>query len=322
VIVASSELYRAYGLTIRSAVPLPELVAGSGTPDVDIAFGTVPEVAGWRQAGRLLFGAPGALRFAPDSHLRLLVTDGRRITVQLAPHLAPDVVRPILLSSGMGAVLHERGVLPLHASVVETERGCVALAGPRGAGKSTLAAFLVSAGGATVSDDICAVVLADGQPRVLPNGERVKLNDDSAAYLGLARHDAERLAGGKLSIALRATATETPKPLRAIFVLAPGATSAVRRLEGSEALSAVVEHTFRPRQVVALGIEREHLARCAAVVATTAVFSLSTVRDLSRLGDAARLIAQSSDAGHGAARSTSHFIAAAQRDGAAHKVSS
>lgn len=293
--IVTEGVYRAYGLTIRSAIPFPEmsLEDGCGTADVDVMLGTVPEQSGWRQAGPRLFGSPGALRFGPSARARMLASHGRSIVVQLGPNVAPAEARPYLLSSGMGAVLHQRAVLPLHAAVVETENGCAALMGHGGAGKSTLAAFIASTGGVAISDDICAVTMIDGRPVVWPNRQRLKLADAAAEHLGLDRRDAERLVGGKLSLAVPGPVDDEPRPLRAIFVLASAPRSAVRHIVGAEALSALVEHTFRPRYVIGLGIEREHVQRCAAVAATTPVFVLSTIRDLSRLGDAAELVALS-----------------------------
>jgi hypothetical protein len=192
----------------------------------------------------------------------------------------------------MGAVLHQRSFLPLHASVVETEHGCVALMGHRGVGKSTLAAFIASTGGVAVSDDICAVTFANGQPVAWPNRQRFKLADDAAEHLGLEIGDAERLVSGKRSIALRSSSDDAPRPLDALFVLAAAPTCTVRRLERPEALAALAEHTFRPRYVIGLGTEREHVQRCVAIAAATPVFLLSTVRDLNRLGDTVSVLRQ------------------------------
>ena len=292
----SEGLYRGYGLTIRSAVPLPEMSVGSGTADVEIVLGAVPEHTGWRQVGMRAFGTAGSLRFGLRSRATMLVSDGRRIVVQLGPGVAPHIVRPNLLASGLGAVLHQRSFLPLHASVAETEDGCIAFMGHCGAGKSTLAAFIASTGGVALSDDICAVTFADDQPVVWPNRQRFKLATDAAEYLHLEHAGAERLASGKLSLAVRTAVDDAPRRLRALFVLTRGSACVVRKLDGAHALSALVEYTFRPRHIVALGIEREHVRRCAAVAATVPVFALSVIRDLSRLGDAARLIALSARA--------------------------
>jgi hypothetical protein len=288
-------LYRAYGLTIRSALALPELPAATGEADVDIVLGPVRDVAGWRQAGPRLFGSADALRFGPTERAQFMVTGGRRMVIQLGPFVTTTVVRPFILSSGMGAVLHQRAFLPLHASVVATDDGCVALMGHRGIGKSTLAAFIATAGGAAVADDVCAVTFAGGEPWAWPSRQRFKLADDAVAHLGLEHGSAERLPLGKLSVTVRTTPDDGPRRLRAAFILATGAACAVRRLTMAEALAALLEHTYRPRHVIALGIEREHFQRCASLAAAIPVHALSTVRDLSRLGDVAALVAQSSD---------------------------
>jgi len=287
-------LYRAYGLTIRSALALPELPVATGEADVDIVLGTVPHVAGWRQAGPRLFGSADALRFGPTERAQFLVTHGRRMVIQLGPSATTTVVRPFILSSGMGAVLHQRAFLPLHASVVASDEGCVALMGHRGVGKSTLAAFIATVGGAAIADDVCAVTFADGEPWAWPSRQRFKLADDAVAHLGLEHASAERLPAGKLSVTVQAPPDDGPRRLRAAFILTRGTECAVRRLAMAEALAALLEHTFRPRHVVALGIEREHFQRCASLAAGIPIFALSTVRDLSRLGDVAALVARAS----------------------------
>ncbi|MEO8563994.1 MAG: hypothetical protein ABI601_18080 [bacterium] len=284
-------VYRAHGLTVRSAISLPELALGGGMHDVDIELGDVPQVPGWRRVGPRVLGTTRQLRLEPGNRAQMLVSDGRRIVVQLGAGIAPDAVRPYLVSSAMGAILHQRASRPLHASAVRVSHGSLALMGHRGAGKSTLAAFLGMSGFPALSDDICAVSFTDGQPIVSPNRQRFKLADDAVAHLDLHRGVAERLSGGKLSVALPGVGVDVPVPLLAVFVISAASSTGLRRLDGREALSALVEHTFRPRYVVGLGIEREHLHRCAAVAATIPVYALSIVRDLSRLPEAASVVA-------------------------------
>ncbi len=57
-----------------------------------------------------------------------------------------DDVRLFLLGSVMGAVLHYRGVTPLHGNGFVHEGGAVLVLGNMGVGKSTLAAALVKKG--------------------------------------------------------------------------------------------------------------------------------------------------------------------------------
>ena len=49
-------------------------------------------------------------------------------------------VRVFLLGSCIGALLHQRGILVLHAGAIHTDKGAVLFTGPWGIGKSTLLA--------------------------------------------------------------------------------------------------------------------------------------------------------------------------------------
>ncbi|MFX9020101.1 hypothetical protein ABTN35_21005, partial [Acinetobacter baumannii] len=66
------------------------------------------------------------------------------------------------LSAGVaGAILHRRGQLPLHAACVARDGRALALAGPSGRGKSTLAAALAASGWTALTDDVCRVQFRD-----------------------------------------------------------------------------------------------------------------------------------------------------------------
>src|SRR6185437_8241442 len=68
---------------------------------------------------------------------------------------------------------HQRGLLPLHASAISVNGKAVALAGPSGVGKSTLAAALVG-NHAVLADDICIIDPSD-RPTMLPSTPRLRL---------------------------------------------------------------------------------------------------------------------------------------------------
>ena len=72
---------------------------------------------------------------------RYAITAGSRIIVDAAPEVPARNVRLFLLGSAMGMLIHQRGLLPLHANAVEIDGRAVAFMGRSGAGKSTLAAW-------------------------------------------------------------------------------------------------------------------------------------------------------------------------------------
>ncbi|MDX8394562.1 MAG: hypothetical protein R8K21_08285, partial [Mariprofundales bacterium] len=71
---------------------------------------------------------------------RFLISNGNSITVESAKNSDPQSIRLFLLGSCLGAILHQRGMLILHANAIRFDDGCVLFAGTSGQGKSTLAA--------------------------------------------------------------------------------------------------------------------------------------------------------------------------------------
>src|SRR5580658_2928398 len=148
-------LHAAFGLRLRSAVALPELpaIADDGIPpDVTLELGRVPrrlegavdvDPAMQATAGRFQLDVPAG---------RFLVSEGRRILVDPGPGASEADLRPYLLGTVIGALCHQRGLLPLHAAAVLCADGAVAFAGPSGAGKSTLAAQLHALGRTVLAD--------------------------------------------------------------------------------------------------------------------------------------------------------------------------
>jgi hypothetical protein len=88
-----------------------------------------------------------------------------------------------LLGPVAALLLRLRGCVPLHASAVRMDGGAVALAGPGGAGKSTLAAAFARLGRQVVADDVLAVDAAAAALVVHPAYPRVRLWPDSVEML-------------------------------------------------------------------------------------------------------------------------------------------
>ncbi len=133
-------------------------------------------------ADRFVLNIPGSARY--------LVEDGARVTVELADGAPEADVRGYLLGSVFGALCHQNGLLPLHASAVLGRDGVAAFLGDSGAGKSTTAAFLEQRGHRVISDDIC---LLDDGSWVIPVAGWLKLWRESFDNLGQVPDEGARV---------------------------------------------------------------------------------------------------------------------------------
>lgn len=271
--------YRLHGLTLASTIELPELPpAADGTPDVSVETGEVPERLGGgaREGGfyqvepeRVLLWMPGEARF--------LVENGRQIRVQPAGGGDPAEIRRLLLSSPLGALLRQRGLMVLHASAVAIDGAGVLFIGGPNSGKSTLAARFLEAGGRVLSDDIAAVRFAsDGQLWIEPGWAELKLWPDSLAALGRDQALLPRIRpdSGKRVLRFPERFDPAPLPLRAIYLLEPGrgASEVLAPLEGMARGAALLHHTYRAELIEGTGPRKQlyaHIGRLSADVRLT-----------------------------------------------------
>jgi hypothetical protein len=139
-------------------------------------------------ADRLLLRVPGIARY--------LLCDGRAIVYEPAPHADLGDVAAFLTGAAFGILMHQRGLVVLHASSVEVGGAAVLFLGSSGAGKSTLAAALVQRGYPLVTDDVC--VVADdggGAPQVWPDARLPKLWRNAIERLNLVERPTTAVRG-------------------------------------------------------------------------------------------------------------------------------
>jgi hypothetical protein len=174
---------------------------------------------------------------------------GTTLSYAPVPGAEPDVVQDALESAGIPLYLHTMlGFEALHASGVAAGEGVVALCGPTGFGKSTLAHGLAVRGALLWADDVVAFkVTARGvvttalpfTPNLRPSSERFFLRTDTNA---------------RVPRPTPATAWNE-RPLVAAVTLAPRRASSrvqtsvlLEQLGASDALAAILPHgpRFQP----------------------------------------------------------------------------
>jgi hypothetical protein len=284
--------YIAYGLGIHSTLVLPELTPGPAQRDVVVGLGHIPGVPSDPAAGDglLRVSADEACLHWPDVGA-VLLRHGREITIDPRPGAAADVLRLYLLGPVLGLLLHQRGLLVLHASAVAIDGGVAAFLGHSGRGKSTTAAMLHARGCAVVADDVVAVDLgASGGPVALPGFPQLKLWPDAITALGETPGDLPRIHAGEEKRARAVGTTETtPRPLRRLYVLTDADSLGLEPLGGHAAVFELLQHSYVAAALERLG-SSVHLTRCAHLAAAVPVRRLRRPRRLAGLEELAAFV--------------------------------
>jgi len=278
--------YRLFGLSLRSVIELPDLEEGEpgGKPDVEIRLGDVPQTA------HPLTQTPSGAILTVAGVGRFLIADGRRITVDALPEASSRNVRLFLLGTVMGLLLHQRGLLPLHANAVEIDGRAAAFLGQSGAGKSSLAAAFHDRGRRILSDDVCVVTREGATFTVQAGPPRLRLWRDALERSGRtpAAYEPASDTADKYTVGTDAAARAGPTPLGAIYLLRRGEPESdvdVRPLSGMLAARALIENTYRGGAIRAVGDPAAHFEACLALSRAAPVFELIRPWSADRIGE-------------------------------------
>ncbi|MDE3224255.1 MAG: hypothetical protein KGN30_02445, partial [Nitrospirota bacterium] len=196
--------YRAYGMTLDSNIPLPELDLPGHQPadTVDIRLSLVeghglqPHPSDWflfrRSPSDELWltcakVADGYLLRFPDLADFFVDQLGRDIVGVPFPETSEDTFRHLFLDQVLPLTLTLHGRHALHATAVLTPAGACAFLGEAGAGKSTLAASFLFAGYPVLCDDCLVLDLERERILARPAYPGVRLWDDSLEAFGTDR---------------------------------------------------------------------------------------------------------------------------------------
>ena len=305
--------YRVYGLVIESELRLTsveEVADGRGEACVTIAFASsdyfrsidparAPDPDDWIQHAVL---DDGSVYMKADGVFETLISaDGRRATCGRLGDIDQRSLEANLLNFVLSASLTLQGEETLHSTVVEIDGRAVGLLGLSDAGKSTLAAFLISRGADLVTDDMLRVKFADGAMLAYPGPYRLKLLDEPGkAFLpeAVAAGYFNSLSG-KVMVQPRTTipARRETIPLAALFHLGdPDEQSAIRevshaRLDGLELVRLVISSTMDTRYALSSRLARQ-IEFAARVARTVPVYRLRYPRSTEAMHDVARQIRQ------------------------------
>ena len=272
--------YALFGLNIRSELELGELAPSGfeGEPEVSIALQPLTD-----------HDDPPGYSARPDGTLlhvpevgRYLIRDGREILVSPAIEATERDLRLFLLGSAFGALLHQRGLMPLHANAIDLGGRAIAFCGASGVGKSTLAAWFNDRGHPVLSDDVC-VIDFDGAGRAIARHglRRLRLWKDALEATGRRISEFEpsfdrlREARDKYDVPIDGSRDPAPIELAAVYLLdrpSDGGTSAIVPLLGVAAVDALVSNTYRGGLLPGIGGIGDHLMTCVRIAGQVPIF--------------------------------------------------
>jgi hypothetical protein len=290
--------YRAYGLTIRSDLELPELDADvAASPDLVIQLRSIGRSLPTQSQGAVYEYGINAQYLAWPGVGAFLLHGINTIDVEPAPAVSIPLLNFPLLGPVMSLLLHLRGMLVLHASAINIAGKSAVFLGAKGAGKSTTAAALVSAGHRLLTDDVLAVDFSSsGRPQIVPGFPQLKLSEEVANKVVLDA--AFSIPPPTPNFPKRQRRLTVPfshcyAPVDGLYVLAKGQSVSKSLLSTSDALTAVMRFSLLPlsmRRPLNAAQASAHLKQCATLIGAVRTYRLEVPSDLDRLGNVAKLI--------------------------------
>ena len=251
--------YKAFGLVIKSEILIPELSNyNSDQNDVTIKIGEVPVHLSSRTGEGILFEASRndfLLKF--NGVGSYLIQRGDSITIDPSKDASRKDICLFLLGSVMGALLHQRGLLPIHGSCINTDNGALVISGVSSVGKSSLAAGLAMKGYSVLSDDISVVAKNSENRNVVYSGiPHIKLWKDILDYYENSE-DLERVRPNleKYHLSTKSTFQHEASELKTIIFLTASNDPEIKMdlVKGSEKFNLLYNNIYRVNFLVGMG---------------------------------------------------------------------
>ena len=276
--------YSIFGLTVRSELAFGDYfqeAPADAAADVEVRWGPIDFDKAAKPGYSTLPG--GTLLRVPRTGA-YLISAGREILVSPDPEGSERNLRLFLLGSAFGALLHQRGLLPLHANAVEIDGRAVAFSGHSGAGKSTMAAWFHDRGHRILSDDVCVIATDEGgRALAYPGIPRLRLWREALEASGRTADDYQRSFDDhdKYDVPTLEQLRSEPLVLDRVYMLRRAeegsAEGRIARLSGVDAVDALVSNTYRGYYLSMIGRTGQHLMACVRIAKAVPIFSAERV---------------------------------------------
>ena len=269
--------YNVFGLNIRSPLEIPDVVpVDAESVDVEIRFGKNPAgLRNVRSSGILYEAAENEFLLKLPRIGSYYVTDGNQVTIEANSGVSDDEVRLFLTGSVFGAILYQRGYLPLHGSAVEAKGYALLTTGSSASGKSTLAAALNREGFPLISDDLSAISVNDsGKCVVFPGLPFFKLWEDTRDPLfGNTSFRRVRPQLKKFIIPADSHAKRPCQIQKLIWMTTKNSEGfRVHPVQGARKLKLLRENLYRDQMIRGTGLPRHHFTMLSTLANQTEMY--------------------------------------------------
>ena len=290
--------YSAYGMNIKSDIQLNDLIPAQSAEDVHIKLqelndtyteAELEDAVVFDREDCVVRVSKKAICYDWKDFGKVLVRNGNEVLIDPQAGVEREEFSPFITGAILAILLNQRGILVLHASAVAIHGEAVAFLGDKGAGKSTLAAFLQKRGHDLITDDLVPIIFGDDKVQTAPGYPRIKLRADSIKSVGL---DWDTLPNVSKFIDKRSYQcfdgfSAKPVNLSRIYVLVEDSAIEISRLEPAEAFIEITRHTYLGRYLQATGQTAEHFQQCKAMISAVPIFSLKRPHDHKMLSEVA-----------------------------------
>jgi hypothetical protein len=214
--------------------------------ETHVRRGSVPRhFAGQRvEDGTWVLGHDSVLLIA-DGNIRLHYRRGDGVTLDAPADADPRDIALWLNGTMYAAVAALNGLMPFHASAVAHRGRVYAFTGPPGAGKSTLAAALGTAGFPLFCDDTLILAIdGDGPITALPGHKRLKLWPEAIDLASAEPREAVASDSPKLFADPAAGTVAKPLPVAELIFLEPAEMTRLITIPAGERLARLQDDHY------------------------------------------------------------------------------
>ena len=283
--------YSAYGLSIKSEIPIPEFRAIDAGHDIQIRLENV------EYQSRLAISAQPYWRINRQEAVLSFenmgtfhIINGQEIAVIPDSSVDDQVIRQFIIGTMLAILLYQRGYLVLHASSVLVGDAAIAFLGIPGSGKSSIAAALNKLGYDVITDDVAVIDTGKNPPTIFSGHHRIRLGPEIAQVLGYRQADENLFedSSDKYSIPISNILPESPVPLFQLYTLSEGQETVIQRIPIQSAVIELVLQSIPTRWN--LPEDKQHFSQCVELVKRVPLFSLQRSSKVDEIPETAKLI--------------------------------